>query len=258
MSFGFVFLWKVRLKNRLLCDILHSEECSVGEVSNIINRSETKIKRTFMKDEAYEVIRKWIISGDLAPGEKLRDKELSATLGLSRTPIREALLMLENDGLVETKANRWTLVAPIDLSKAEETYVIVSTLECLALRLAINSFTDADVQELEKLNENLNDLIDNGDRISALEADNAFHNKMIRMAKNEELQKLLVNLKLKIQRIESHYFSQKEFLQTAYIEHNQIIEAIRNKDLKEAEEALKANWNNSLDRLRQKEKLSES
>lgn len=215
-------------------------------------KNEMKIKRTFMKDEAYQKLRKWIISGELAPGTKLRDKELSETMGISRTPIREALLMLENDGLVETKANRWTLVSFIDLNKAEETYAIVWTLECLAMELAFESFTDADIKELEKLNENLNALIKNEDRTSALEADNAFHDKIIRMSKNEELQKLLVNLKLKIQRIESHYFDQKEFMQTSYMEHNQIINFIRKKELKSAEETLKANWKNSLNRLREK------
>jgi len=220
-------------------------------VSNISGKNEMKIKRTFMKDEAYQTLRKWIISGDLAPGTKLRDIELSETLGISRTPIREALLMLENDGFVETKANRWTLVSFIDLNKAEETYVIVGTLECLAMQLAFESITDADIKELEELNENLNAMIQNGDRISALEADNAFHDKIIRMSKNEELQKLLVNLKLKIQRIELRYFDQREFMQTSYLEHNNIINSIRKKELKQAEENIKANWKKSLERLRE-------
>lgn len=217
------------------------------------NQNGTKIKRTFMKDEAYQTLRRWIIAGELAPGTKLRDQDLSVTLGISRTPIREALLMLENDGLVETKANRWTLVSSIDLNKAEETYAIVSTLECLAMELAFTSFSDNDIRELENLNENLNVSMQNGDRKSALEIDYAFHGTIIRMSRNEELQKLLVSLKLKIRRIESHYFSQKEFLQPSYAEHNQIINSIRNKDLQKAKESLKANWKNTLDRLREKQ-----
>lgn len=102
-----------------------------------IDKKEQKLKRTFMKDEVYNRLREWIITGELEPGAKLRDQDLSETLGISRTPIREALLRLENDGLVVTKANRWTLVAPIDLEEAESIYSIVWTLESLAMEQAL-------------------------------------------------------------------------------------------------------------------------
>lgn len=75
-----------------------------------------------MRDEVYRTLRNWIITGKLKPETKLKDKDLSETLGISRTPIREALLRLEDDGLVITKANRWTLVAPIELKEAENLY----------------------------------------------------------------------------------------------------------------------------------------
>lgn len=214
--------------------------------------NDAKIRRTFMKDEAYQKLRLWIVSGEMAPGTKLRDQELSEKLGISRTPIREALLMLENDGLVETKANRWTIVSEIDLNKAEENYVIVWTLEGLAIRLGLPHFTDTDIEELELLNEQLQKLVDNGNNDSALEVDNAFHDKIIRMSKSEELRKLLINVKLKIQRIEAYYFAQKQFLHTSYEEHQIIIQAIRDCNEVRAEQALTANWKKSLDRLRER------
>ncbi len=210
-----------------------------------------KITRTFMKDEAHQKLRSWIISGKLGPGTKLRDKELSEMLGISRTPVREALLMLESDGLIETKANRWTIVTAIDLDKAEENYSIVWTLEALAMKLAFPNFSVSDIDEMKALNEQFKILVHNGEEASALEMDNAFHNKIIQLSKNEELRKLLVSVKLKIQRIESHYFSQKEFLKTSYDEHCEIIQSIINKDVKRAEDAIVSNWKKSLARLRE-------
>ncbi|KYD03645.1 GntR family transcriptional regulator [Bacillus atrophaeus] len=214
-----------------------------------INKNEPKLKRTFMKDEVYNTLRDWIITGKLEPGAKLRDQDLSETLGISRTPIREALLKLENDGLVVTKANRWTLVSPIDLKDAENIYSIVWTLESLAMEKAFPHMTSADLEELEQLNEHLHRAMGSGDRFTAFEADNAFHDKIIQLSNNSELQKMLISLKTKIQRIEMYYFSQNDAMHTSYNEHLQIIDAIRNQKINLAIKAIKANWKNSLDHI---------
>ncbi|MCI3195108.1 GntR family transcriptional regulator [Bacillus sp. HU-1818] len=214
-----------------------------------INKNEPKLKRTFMKDEVYNTLRDWIITGKLEPGAKLRDQDLSETLGISRTPIREALLKLENDGLVVTKANRWTLVSPIDLNDAYNIYSIVWTLESLAMEKAFPHMTSADLEELEQLNEHLHHAMESGDRFTALEADNAFHDKIIQLSNNSELQKMLISLKTKIQRIEMYYFSQNDAMHTSYNEHLQIIDAIRNQKINLAIKAIKANWKNSLDHI---------
>lgn len=215
-----------------------------------INKDEPKLKRLFMKDEVYNKLRNWIIIGKLEPGTKLRDQDLSDTLGISRTPIREALLRLENDGLVVTKANRWTLVSPIDLAEAESIYSIVWTLESLAVENAFHHITSTDIEKLEQLNEDLNKTMKTGNQFAALEADNAFHDKIVELSQNLELPKLLANLKVKIQRIEIRYFSNTDSMHASYIEHQQIIEAFKENDLNRAVEALKANWKNSLERIK--------
>ena len=95
-----------------------------------------KMSRTLARDEAYEKLRGWIIAGRLCPGETLRDQDIATALGVSRTPVREALRRLEDEGLVETALNRWTRVASLDLEEAAETYAVVEALELLALELA--------------------------------------------------------------------------------------------------------------------------
>ncbi|MEW9501719.1 GntR family transcriptional regulator [Jeotgalibacillus marinus] len=204
-----------------------------------------------MKDEAYNILRKWIMIGKLEPGAKLRNQDLSDTLGISRTPVREALLQLENDGLVVTKANRWTLVAPIDLESAKNIYSIVWSLESLALEQAFPRFSQADLEGLELLNEQLNKTMKVGDKIKALEIDNAFHDKIIEISNNSELPKLLASLKIKIQRIEIHYFSQNYARYATYNEHLQIIDTIKKQDLNSALQAIQNNWKNSLKRIQQ-------
>ncbi|BBA75108.1 Fatty acid metabolism regulator protein [Bacillus velezensis] len=208
-----------------------------------------QLKRTFMKVEAYQFLREWIITGKLEPGERLRNQDLSETLGISRTPVREALLQLENEGLVITKANRWTVVAPIDLENAKEVYSVVWSLECLAFEQALSRFTQDHIDEMEKLNKQMNAIMEMDDKVKALELDNAFHQKIIEVSNNTELQKLLQGQKTKIQRIEIRYFSQNHAMNASCSEHNQILDAIKNKDLKQGLNAIRSNWENSLTRI---------
>src|SRR3954470_15525660 len=72
------------------------------------------LERDLLRDRAYTTIRDAIVDGTLQPGERLRDQELTAWLGLSRTPVRDALSRLEQDGLVKTEPQRFTRVAPLD------------------------------------------------------------------------------------------------------------------------------------------------
>ncbi len=218
-----------------------------------IEKKVSKLKRTFMKDEVFNMLRKRIVTGELEPGTKLRDLDLSEQLGISRTPIREALLRLENDGLVVTKANRWTLVSPIDLKEAESIYSIVWSLERLAMEQAFPNISSKDIKELEQLNENFNKTIKTEDIFSILQADNEFHNKIIQLSNNLELPKLLSSLKVRIQRIEIHYFSQIDAKNSSYKEHQEIIDAIKKLDLNRAIDAIKANWKNSLERIQRNE-----
>ena len=96
-------------------------------------KNNTIIKRTFVKDEAYHILHDQIINGELKPYTQLKISDLSIELGISRTPIREAILRLENEGLVVSKANKWTMVAPIKVDSLKDIYEIVCELESYAL-----------------------------------------------------------------------------------------------------------------------------
>ena len=112
----------------------------------------TKLEKSLMRDDVYSRLRDWIITGTLEPGEKLRDADLAEQLGISRTPVREALRRLEDEGLIETKQNAWTRVAPVTHELAARIYPILCVLEPLALERALPKLTRADIKTMHRLN----------------------------------------------------------------------------------------------------------
>lgn len=209
-----------------------------------------KIQRTFVRDEAYLMIRDMIVEGKLEPGRKLRDKDLADELGVSRTPVREALLRLENEGLVHTKANSSTQVAPLDSQDAFHLYSIVWTLESLALEQGFLHFQNEDVEKMVEANEAMLKAMEEHDNLGAVQADTAFHDVIIQLAQNPELSQIVATLKQKLKRIDLYYFEKKVDGQQSYKEHKKIIAALKRKDFSEATKALQNNWKESFSRIK--------
>ena len=143
-------------------------------------------------------MKQWIINGDLAPEEKLKDKELAAKLGVSRTPIREALRKLEDEGLIETSANRWTRVSTVSIEDMEHIYPIILSLESLALKTAYPLLTADHLQQMREFNQTFKQRIEDNDPQGIVEAETEFHRVFIQAAGNLELESLLEGLKLKL------------------------------------------------------------
>jgi len=218
----------------------------------MMNNSGFKIKRKSMRDEAYSILQDWIISGELEPNRKLKDSELSEMLGISRTPIREALLKLEDEGLIETKANRWTMVAPISIEQAEHIYPIVEALEILAIEEGLKSVTQNVITSLEKVNEQFKKELHRGEKEKAFQSDLRFHDIIIKLSQNEELSRILNSLKLKIKRIEVYYFEDQGEDLASYHEHLKIIESLKSKQIDDVKQTISNNWRRSLSRIRSK------
>lgn len=208
-----------------------------------------KLQRTFVRDEAYVLLRDWIVEGKLQPNQKLRDKELAEQLGISRTPIREALLRLEEEGLIKTKPNASTVVCPIDLKDAWHLYSIALALEKLALAQAFDAMTTEHIQLMSEANQRLLKALKENQRLLAVEADNDFHSVFVQLSKNNELQRILSSVKYKLKRLELYYFEHIQEASTSCEEHKKIIEALQKKDLLLALHALELNWTTSFSRI---------
>lgn len=214
-----------------------------------VPRQTKKLSKTLMRSEVYADLRAWIIDGTLKPGEKLKDAELAEALGVSRMPVREAFLRLEDEGLVETSANRWTRVAYVDVGQAKRIYPLVIALEDLALSLAAPRLGDAEISKMKGFNDELSAALDGGRAVDASEADGRFHAVFVDAADNPELATILDNLKAKLRRLEVAYFDGCMVADRSVVEHNQLLEALGKGELERASEVLEANWRGSLNRL---------
>src|SRR4051812_14827607 len=161
---------------------------------------DTTSPRTLLRDTAYARLRDAILDGTLAPGEQLRDADLVAWLRLSRTPIREALARLEQQGLVESAPNRWTRVAPIHRDDARDAFQVVAALHALAAELALPDIGRHELRFMRTANRDFATALRHGDVDEAIEADDAFHGVFLAVAANAELERTLERLMPRVRR----------------------------------------------------------
>ncbi len=200
------------------------------------------LERTSVREKAYILLRNWIVKGKLAPNQKLKDKELADKLGVSRTPIREALLRLEDEGLVQTKPSNSTQVTPINFHNASNLYSIVWTLEGLALKQAFDILTEENIQAMKEANEKFLHALQNNEPFLAVESDNEFHSVYLLASQNPDLCQMLSIVKQKISRLKIYYFNEVKDSLISYQEHHAIIEALQKRNLLKALEAVEHNW----------------
>ncbi len=209
------------------------------------------INRSFMREEVYNTLLSWIMDGVLRPGEKLLDKELAENMGVSRTPVREALRRLEDKELVESSANRWTRVSEVSIKEPEKIYPIIWNLEELAISLAINHLTKDDFRKMEQANKKLEKALCEEEPVKASLADILFHDVFIQRSDNHHLITILQDLKIKYRRVEVTYFEGYASAKYSLEEHYRFLEALKSKDVVMAQSLIRSNWQNSLKRLKE-------
>lgn len=198
------------------------------------------IQRTSLSEEVYQRLQQQIITLTLAPGQKLNDQQLAETFGVSRTPVREALKKLEEEGLVVAKRGSRTNVTLLDATQARQTFPIVATLHALASRLAF-PLSEVDITRLIELNQTFQEAINRGDAASALQLDDAFHGVFLKRSQNGQLIETLNRLTPLIRRLEYAQFSRHGH--DSVTDHQTIIEACQNGDMEALVRATEHNWN---------------
>src|SRR6476620_6072388 len=133
------------------------------------------VERPRMSDVAYERIRQAIVTGELEPGTKIKDSELAVRLGLSRTPVREAIARLADTGLVEAKPGVYTMVTTLNRADVEATLSVVEVLDQLAVRTAVPNLTTADITTMRQANTRFAAAVKKNDTQAALAADDTLH-----------------------------------------------------------------------------------
>ncbi|WP_084964857.1 GntR family transcriptional regulator [Thermoactinospora rubra] len=207
--------------------------------------------RLLLREEIYDRIRVWIVEGHLPPGTRVRDKDIAETLNVSRTPVREAMRRLEDEGLIVAEASRWTKVAPVDIGEAERIYPIVWTLERLAVSMT-GHWSGERLRGLREANGRLAAALAVKDAPAASRADTDFHSRILEATANPELIAIIRDLKTRLRRIEITYFHGSTTMEPSVAEHERIIAALEAGDLEAAGEEIEHNWRASFARLRER------
>ena len=201
-----------------------------------------QVGREPSREIIYRNLKSLILDLTLQPLEVLRDVDLASKLGVSRTPVREALRKLEDEGLVESHRNQWTRVSAIVPRHLLEIYPIAQALHVTALRTAFDRLSREDIQALRDANAKMSDAIRRRDAAEALRCDAAFHRVIVERAGNPLLSQLVRWLTERLQRIELAHFAQVESGSASVEEHRALIRAIGAGKLDQAVTHMTANW----------------
>lgn len=207
-------------------------------------------KHPSLKDEAHQRIKTLILSDRLDGGDMLDIDWLASELGISRTPIREALLMLEQEGLVETLPYRGTFVADVSKKDVEEIYQVREVLEPLAVRLATPVIPDEELKEMQSLFASVGNDVERGDFEHYFQSDTQFHDLIMRYCGNEVLQQVLETLTDRIHRV--RVFSRNlavYHMEQSFGEHCLILDAIMERDVTKAERLMTRHIKNAGKRI---------
>lgn len=168
-----------------------------------IPSAESAITRSLLRDDVFRRLRDGIVDGSFAPGEQLRDGELAAWLGVSRTPVREALLRLADVGLVVTSPGRSTVVSDLDVDRVREVRDVVAGMHAVAVRQAVERLTAADLEEMRAAHDDFAAAVRRGDLDAAHEADRRLHGIPVRVAGNGAVATVLEQYTPVLRRAES-------------------------------------------------------
>ncbi len=200
-----------------------------------------KLNRPSLRDQVYITLKQGIITLELAPGQKLNDMELASQFGVSRTPVREALKRLEDEGLVESFPGAITRIALLHEETAAHAFVVAAALHALAARLCASQLTVEDYAELEAANQELTVALEQQDAEKAIAADDRFHQVFLNRAANPELNAALHGIMPKIRRLEYAKFSQVS-REHSPADHLKIITACREHNEADAAHWMEHNW----------------
>lgn len=201
-----------------------------------------KMVNKIVKEPLRSAIRRELIEnlfqGNLEPGQQLNERDLAVQLGISRTPLREALIGLEYEGLVEARPSRGFRVATLDADTARQLCTIVATLEGAAVR-ALEEVDEARLDELDELTRRRTETDDAGETIRL---DAEWHRKLIEGCELDELLQLAEMIRTRLYFYEYAYLQKMDDLEESSDQHRAVTAALREGDLEEAAELLKEHW----------------
>lgn len=188
-----------------------------------------------LREVIFNTLREAIIVGELKPGERLMEVQLADKMGVSRTPVREAIRKLELEGLVNMLPRKGAHVADLSAKDIMDVLEVRSTLDGLATTLAASRITEEELKELKHVQAQFVNYVEKDNLQGSIKKDVEFHELIYRASRNEKLIQIANNLREQVQRFRVIYL--KDFSNTREIirEHSEIVEAISRKDVDTAQ-----------------------
>lgn len=185
-----------------------------------------------LREKIADKIRADIIKGVYRNGERLVEPKLAKNLGISRTPIREALRQLEGEGFIEIVPRRGAIVKELTIKDIDDLYTIKANLEGLAARQAVLHLTEEQIESLININKKFRDIAEKNPNVTDeyLKDNIDFHNIFISASDNEKLVDILDSLSKNFQRLKTMLVSDAGRAAMAFVEHKKIIDAFVSKD----------------------------
>ncbi|WZL73553.1 GntR family transcriptional regulator [Clostridiaceae bacterium 35-E11] len=189
-----------------------------------------------LRDVVFEHLRNAILTGDLKPGERLMEVQLAEQLGVSRTPVREAIRKLELEGLLVMVARKGAYVADVSIKDILDVLEVRSVLEGLAASLAAERMTEEELEELELISYHFKKYIESGNVEGMIEKDREFHDRIFRSTRNPKLMQIAQGLQEQVHRFRTSYFAEYNKSKALLSEHQAILEAISDRNAAKAQQ----------------------
>ncbi|MGM0383256.1 MAG: GntR family transcriptional regulator [Thermodesulfobacteriota bacterium] len=193
------------------------------------------LKKANLGNQVFEQVKEMIVRGEIPAGRRMIESEIAESMGISRTPVREAIQRLEAEGLLTPLPNGGHMVRGLDIAYIKETFEIRSILESFASYLAAERHVDEDIAPLEEKMEEFQRYLDAHDLKELARINTEFHELLYALSRSTRLVKMIHNLRDEI------YFLRKIILNSAdmaYLsnqDHREIIKAIKNREAKKVE-----------------------
>ena len=197
-----------------------------------------------LRDVVFNTLRQAILRGELQPGERLMEIQLAQRLGVSRTPVREAIRKLELEGLVLMIPRRGAEVAEITRQDLEDVLEVRAALEELAVKDACEHSTDEQLQDLKKAANEFKRSLEGTDLVACAEADIHFHEIIYAATNNKRLVQMLNNLREQMYRYRMENLKDKRTYRTLVEEHDAIRRALKKHDKEKAGAAINVHIEN--------------
>ncbi len=204
------------------------------------NISEIIASHRTLREKVAELLREAIIQQKIKPGERVTELEIASRYGLSRTPIREAFRQLESEGFLKIIPRKGAIVAELDAKDIKDFYEIKAVLEGYAARVAAERISDAEISQLERLNQKMKDYAAKIDVAGLTKVHNEFHNLILDICGNQKIILVVTNLVQQFLRFR-FFVSSSSSLSKMHADHDRIIAAFKARDGVLAEKHMIAN-----------------